>query len=476
MAYTISERRHKIPGSIICDNGFARLRVIQLEQSLGLAVDAHDSMTSWVSLLYNPTQDNCHIVTKDSGQLSMRFHAFDPLEIHGEVRGVKLHGRLGSAKVSLSAILHQSGTWCHLHLEINPAPEVTFTRITNNWRLSPDGARPDISWPNHPLYREDLTENPAAFFQIGPLFAALIPDLEDGDNTQLGMRFISGEQIGFEYGWMTEHDHRVTMRSPFHLSYAISLDVRAMTNRGYQQVVRILGSHEALEITSAANPFSQQSNTLPQVVSHEAEYWQPFVHEGSPIEIISLTDYYLSKADENDWQMIEKGLSWLDRLCFHQRLCEIPSGQPFGSFGSNPQWKVAAQWMPHLLFTAFRLTGIPEYAYRGVAALSALPPTERSLLLRHLHPCFGDIYLDADSGETILFTTLSDFQVRQDEESIHLNFTGQVPAETLSLVVKGTQEAYHVILNGTSLGYYSTDLLRQGIDLPMSNTKDCTTG
>jgi hypothetical protein len=232
----------------------------------------------------------------------------------------------------------------------------------------------------------DLVENPAAFLQTGPMFIALTPDMEEGECGTLGMQLLPGQPFTLEYGIITANERPVTLSSPVRFAYSLCLDARAMPFFGYQQIVRSLGSRGTLWMGESSHGVCGDHHITALSYPTTPPDWIPFQREGSPVEIAELCQYYLYQAQAGDWHALEDGLRWLDRLCLHQHTIEMPGGQPLGAIGSGAAWDQVAIWLPELLFQAFRLTGIVEYASRGVAALSALQIPMTSAALENLYP------------------------------------------------------------------------------------------
>ncbi len=153
------------------------------------------------------------------------------------------------------------------------------------------------------------------------------------------------------------------------LAYDLCLDARALPMQGFQQIVRLLGSREALILAGSmpATPLAGELPPLPPLP--DTLDWIPFLYEGAPEAIAAWVHYALSLATQDDWHLLEDALCWLDRLCLHQRVFEVPGSEPLGAFGSGAAWQSTALWAPILLLQAFRLTGMLEYAYRAKAAL-----------------------------------------------------------------------------------------------------------
>lgn len=462
------KRRDDSLGIIICDNETARLRVVRLASSLGLAFDAYNADGQWESILHAPTEADFLLVGATGEDVPYQYFAFDPVLVQGRTRGVTLYGCLGSEKFSLTALLSDEGNWCHFSCDFPATPPEQLCRFTQNWRHVAPTSTPEILWPRNPVYQQELIGNPAAFFQRGSVFAALVSDLEEGECGELGLQVNISDQLGFDYGVMAAGGHPLDLGSAFRFAYHICLDTQAQEYYGYQQVVRMLGNHDALKVVSVGEyqPTTDPMPALPLVA--ENPRWIPFTLEGTPLEIAALTYKYFLQAKAQDWEALEAGVRWLDRLCYHQHLDEAPGIAPFGSVGNGPQWDAVAHWLPQLLLEAFRLTGIVEYAQRAIAAIGALSPCQRSVVLDRLHPQFGDIYINADHGEALLLTNLDKFQPIMTTEGIDLTIGRPQAATPLCLMVDGSQASYTLVINGESLGVLPAEQLREGIELPVA--------
>lgn len=467
MGIPFVEKRAVRNGSIICDNGFTSLRVIRSDFSLELAIDSVESDAGKFSLHYTSSGASCRAVAPSGEKQLLQYYAFDPILVDGTTRGVKLLGSLDSNPVTLTAMLDPSSPWCHIHFEVQPSTPVTIMRLAHCWRLQPEWAEPDISWPEATAYHQRLLETPAAFFQLGPLFAALMPDLEEGDYLQLGCRTRGAEELQLEYGIMSEDARAFDLKEPLRFAYTLCLDTSAMPEYGYQEIVRMLGATDMLKLASIS-PTPASPGSLPELPpAPDAEGWLPFASEGSPAEIGALVQRYFQQSGEQDWQSLDLGLRWLDRLCLHQHLVEVPGGPGYGSVGSGQEWALVAQWMPQLLLTAFQLTGIQEYAYRGMAALNALQPAERAIALNHLREQFGDIYINTDYSEAVLLTAINNFHSKISSDTVELNVAcTEDRTGPLRLVLESTQDAYTLVINGERLGHLPICMLRAGIELP----------
>ncbi|HEX2951915.1 MAG TPA: hypothetical protein VHV83_20465, partial [Armatimonadota bacterium] len=385
----------------------------------------------------------------------------------GETSGVHMHGHLGENEADLTAILDPHGTWCRINFSITAVEPLTYSHLTHCWELVPIWDSAEIRWPEILVSGSDLAWNPAAFFQLGPLFAALVPDLEEGDYRYLRL-LCPTAKLGFEYGIVADQPVIADCQSTLRFAYTICLDGNAIPNYGYQQIIRRLGACEALKVMPLCNTPGSATGTmtaLPHVLPRTS--WQPFVDEGSVTQIAAQTSHLLFREGADDWQSLEEGLRWLDRLCLHQHLCEVPGGQLLGSFGIGHEWSVVAPWMPVLLLQAFRLTGITEYAHRAIVAVNALPLEIRLTVLQHLRATLGDILLNADSGRFVLLNDIDDFYADITPETIHISVQPPANCAPVQLVVDGVQESYRLIVNNDDLGEIPTCVLRAGIELPL---------
>lgn len=467
MSASYVEKRQVRVGSIICENGFIALRVIRSGASLQLSLDALDAEGEKVSLLYAPAAGECRAVGEDGGELSLLFYAFDPVPGDGgETCGVKLLGTLGAHAVTLTALADQHGPWCQLRCEIRPRAPITLGRLRHCWRLLPEGAEPDIAWPRSGDEPGTAAGAPAAFFQIGPLFAALVPDPEDGDRRLFSLQDTGMPAAGLAYGLTAADGIACGPGAPCSFSYALCLDARALPECGFQEVVRFLGASPVLRMAALA-PVAPRPARLPELPpAPDAAAWTPCRDEGTPAEMAAVARKALESAGEEDWATLERGLRWLDRLCLQQVTSAVVDGVPAGGFAGGG-WPPSAPWMPPLLLLAFRLTGIREYAERGVAALAALPDDERAGLLAALREGYGDLYLNIEYGEAVLLMPLDRFDFRLASGTVKLLIVREPGPEPLRLVVDGAQEAYVIQVNGEELGELPAIVLRAGILLPL---------
>lgn len=451
------DRRRGEDGSLICENGHLRLRVVRDGRSLGLIIDTIGIDMQWGSLGFMSSGED--IVGLDAGGASLAgcFFSFDPLDVAGQTRGVVLHGQIGNARMMLTATLDETSTWCRLRLEI--AGMLQVERLIQEWRLLPGDIPPEICWPPALLQGNALAFSPAAFLQDGPIFAGLVADLTDEDPNHFSLEVSVPDPTRFEFGLNTNG----VLAAPFDLSYALGLDARTLPERGFQQVVRLLGSQSNLSMVGRcqAKPISA---TLPALQdSADAKDWHLFVWEGAPEAIAALVRSKFARVEDGDWHALEDGLCWLDRLCLQQCPFGIPKESSLGAFGPGEEWEPVAVWMPILLMQAFRLTGSPEYAYRAQAALNALPPMAQGIVLGQLRPTFGDLYVQADYQALVSLSGPEITSALFTADSLEITVASGLDA--LRLVLDGSDEAYVLTINGRRIGPFAAEELSAGIEL-----------
>jgi len=458
------ERRRSEDGSLICENTHLRIRVIREGRSLGLVIETRGLDMCWGTLAFASSGEDIHAAGADGADQAGCFFTFNPLEIGGATRGVTLQGRLGNSVLALTATLDEISTWCRLQLTLSGIPPAC-RRLTQQWRLLPGETPPEICWPAAATHGEALAYSPAAFVQDGPVFAALVVDLGEDDPACCGLEVTTSDPICFEYGLWDDGEANLP-DTPLQLTFHLGLDARALPERGFQQVVRLLGSREELALPgrSQAQP---AAGALPELPAPDgAEEWHPFIWEGTLSALVAAVRQYLAKAAAGDCQTLEDGLCWLDRLCLQQRTSGTPGATTLGAFGPETDWHTAAPWMPILLMQAARLTGSPEYGARAQAALNALPPDVQSVVLGHLHPAFGDLYVQADFAELV---SLSGPEVTGAQFTPGgLELTVMPEATRLRLVLDSSDDAYTLTINGKHLDAFDTASLRAGIDLDLT--------
>jgi len=461
------DRRRYDDGSLICENSHLRLRVIREGRSLALVVDTRGIDMEWGTLGFTSSGEDILFAGDDGADQVGCFFSFDPLEARGETRGVVLHGHLGSASMALSAMLDETSTWCSLRLTVSGSVATPFRRLTQQWQLLPGDASPEICWPPMVLRGEALACSPAAFVQDGPMLAALVADLEEEDPGPYGLELNASDPTCFEYGIWDGGARTGESSAPIQLCYALGLDARALPERGFQQVVRRLGSRE--ELALAGRSLAQPSaGSLPAPASPTgAVEWYPFVWEGTLEAIAVVVRENLDKGLAGDWQALEHGLCWLDRLCLHQRTCGAPGASTLGAFGPDAEWRTVAPWMPVLLMRAFKLTGIPEYAFRAQAALVALPVETQAAVLGHLHPGFGDLYAQADYRELVSLSGPEVTGALFTADGLELETAPDAAA--LRLVLDGSDDVYTLTVNGKRLGEFATTRLSTGIVIDLTS-------
>ena len=461
------ERRDNELGSIVCENGALRLRVTQENHALTVVVDAMGAMNQWGPLALRASgADVCYADASDVAVEGI-FSTFDPFELDEQTRGVVLHGHLGDVKLTSMILLQPSGPWFTQRLQAYGDDLGTCRRLTQRWRLAGIANYPEVAWPHTMIRGAELVGNPTAFLQEETSFAALLPEGDEEDLQSLILTLDLQDAPRFEFGLWPEQAHLAATAVPSRLQAQLCLDARALNERGFQHVVRLLGNREGFTPLDGMPAFPDHA-TLPALPCiPEMREWHPFMWEGSPAAMASLVDTCFQQAEEENGPQLEQGLVWLDRLCLHQHAIGVPGESSLGSVGNGPQWSAVAVWLPVLLLRAYRFTGIPEYACRGLAALRALPRTEQAAILQHLQPTFGDLYINAIFQEVLPLRAMrvitSDFT--PDSLNLHIDCPGQ---RTLRIVLEGLEEQYSLTVNGCALGHLPLAQLRAGIDVDIN--------
>jgi len=440
-------------------------------------VDTRGVDMEWGSLAFSSSGEDILAADADGVDQTGCFFTFDPLEIAGVTRGVTLHGQLGSASLALTATLDDTSTWCRLRLTATGI-DGHCQRLTQQWRLYPGEEPPELCWPLAAARGEALTFLPAAFVQDGPVFAALVAELDDEDPQPYGLEVSVSDPICFEYGLWDGPS-----AEPVQLVYQLGLDARALPERGFQQVARLLGSRDELALVghSAATPADGPLPALP--APNGTLEWHPFVWEGTIETMAAVVHRQLAAAMAGDWPALEHGLCWLDRLCLHQRTGGAPGASipgaleqdalvtgaleqdasAIGAFGPDEEWRTAAPWMPVLLMQAFKLTGIPEYAFRAQAALVALPEDAQAVVLGHLRPAFGDLYAQADYSELVPLSGPEVTAACFTATGLMLDLAPD--AAPFRLVLDGSDDVYALTVNGRALGEFAAGALSAGMEI-----------
>ncbi|MHB9132531.1 MAG: hypothetical protein ACYDBB_15790 [Armatimonadota bacterium] len=441
------QRRGELNGSIIFDNDALRLRVVPVNNSLGFVLEARGAELHWITLARMHTDHAVTRIAADGTHEAALFYAADPLEVHGFVVGATLSGRLGGDPVSLSLNVDPVNACCHFQVHITNHDAAPCRALTCHWLLSPSGGLEHVYWPQHALVGSELINTPAAFIQCGNHFIGLVPDIEE-DERQLGLHLCLREQPELTFGLMASEESSLMSAREVRYGATMYFDVHALPSRGFQHLVRALGTHVGLSfaMASEASPVEMALPPLPD--TSDASCWVPFIEEGSPEAIAAQVHACLRQADRGDFTALEHACCWLDRLCLHQYLYEVPGVASFGSIGQGPTWQSTALWMPILLLDAFRMSGIIEYANRGLLALCALPPADQSCVLGQLRPRFGDLYLNAEYGLALAVREIEVCQASFTPDKIELTldvFTGQGP---YLIVIEGVTTPLLLVVNG----------------------------
>jgi hypothetical protein len=455
------ERRQPVIGGVVCENGVLRLRVVREFASLGLVIDARDNTGRWTPMVATPVGADLHRIDVRGEYQAAVYRTFEPLETRGQTHGVVLHGAMGRAHVTHTCTLGTASTWCHHRVEVTGIAADPLLRLTHTWMLERE-AEVDI-WPATPVRGAALVGSPAAFMSGRDVFIALAPDLEEGDVPRMGLQVNPDEGPSVEFGIMADTPY--TPGDTVRLAYAMCLDGHPLANRGFQQVVRLLGGQPAMRLASVDDltPVDIPLPPLPALPA-DAVLWDPFRREGTIPELAAQAWQFLTKA-EHDWRALDDGLCWLDRLALHQCVYELPGFPQLGAL-VGAEDTAAACWMPSLFWEAFRLTGIPEYAHRGIAALAALPEPARGAAYHALRARFGDIYVHADYREAVSLTGVTITHSYFGAEDVELAVACEGGARRLRLVMDGVEPAYRLTINHETLGTLSTDRLRKGVEFP----------
>jgi len=438
--------------------------------SLGVRDDAREGSGQWQPMATTNAGADV-VITGVHGDVDIaRFVTFEPLQISGVTRGVRLNGYMGPLSVLFTTVMSQCGTWCHHRIEVSGSERIFCRSLTHSWNLTGFPERvTDISWPPAPIYGFALAGNPAAFQQRESLLVALVADLDEGEPGLLQLQSHLRDEPRLEFGVATAEQHPLVLATPVRFAYTTCFDAHAQPEYGFQQVVRLLGNHDALTFATTSADVLPRPGALPALpVLTDMEYQQPLLSEESPAAMVALVRHQLTLADLGDWYALEEGVRWLDRLCLEQHIYDVPGGSPFGAYGDGPAWRDASLWLPCLLFDAFRLTGSAEYAQRGIAALSALATEELALVLGHLRPRYGDLYVHADFARVLPFVGVEVNDTYISGNEIALELAPLIPGHTPLLVIEGSEPTYTVMINGCTLGEQTAANLRAGIPLALT--------
>jgi len=459
------DRRNIEQGSIVCENSVLRLRILRPSSSLRLIIEARDQQDDWIPLAITPPEANPDFQDATGHPQSMQFYSYEPLLEDGNTYGIVMRGSLGEARITLTSTLCEASTWTQHRLDIEDIPQMPCRQLAQFWQLASEFLQTDIAWPTKLLQEKQLVETPAAFQQVGPFFVALVPDMEEGEASLFGLRCVPKDYAGLAYGVIDSGQMVLIPPRNMQLAYTLCVGARALPTQGFQEIVRLLGCQEALVLASGTLVEPLPGELPPLPASPETVDWVPFMYEGSPAVIAAWVQHLLSQAEQGDWHLLEDALCWLDRLCFHQHMFELPGSEPLGSIGSGAAWQVTALWAPILLLHAFRLTGILEYAFRAKAALSALPPADQAQVMHQLMPIYGDIYIHAEYQLTLALGPVDIHAVVSKPQDISIKFNRTRPQSQLRLVVTGTSEPCAITVNGEPLGVFPSADLCSGIAL-----------
>jgi len=461
------KRRQNDLGSIVCDNEALRLRVIQEHRSLAVVIEAINDERQWGPLAFQSSGTDVSYARAIGDAREGVFSSFDPVELDGRTQGLVLHGHLGDLPFTSTILLRSTGPWFTQRLHLAEKGRENCRRLLQRWRVSGVNGYPEVAWPHSAIRGEEAEWNPAAFLQEGALFAALALESDEDDLRLLCLQLILQDTPSFVYGWWVEETDPPIPPLSKRLHAQLCLDARALRERGFQQVVRLLGSRETLAPSGSISP-DHECGTLPALPVLPASIeWHPFMWEGAPTAIAAWVEHCFTRAGADDWSGLETGLIWLDRLCLHQCTLGMCGESVIGSFGRGPQWEAVACWMPILLLRAYRFTGIPEYAYRGQAALRALPGSLQQAVLEHLHPTFGDLYINATFQEMIPLSAVQVLAGDFTDDGLRLQLCAG-PSHSLRIVLDGIEDDYTLTVNGQPCGRHTIAQYHAGIDIEIA--------
>jgi hypothetical protein len=445
------ERRRTDTGGILCDNDVLRLRVVSTPATLAMIIEARNANGAWTSLASTVP------LAQGMPAPALRCHVAEPLLEEGEVTGVRLSGTVEHTPVTLSVRLNPDSNWCQVQLGADSASSA----LSSTWYLAPEFGQPDICWPAPAV---DPLEAPAAFYQAGAHFIAMLPPFDDVSPRRDTLQCSGAEEMmALMFRHDLEGDQAEVMPGRCQLTYALCADARALHCRGFQEIVRAQGTHDALLYMTPALGDDAQGDRPPLPAAPDTSGWVPFMTEGTPAQITAFVRHALTGVENAQWYLLDDALCWLDRLCFQQRIYETPGGLPFGSFSHGPSWEVAALWLPEVLLQAFRATGIAEYAYRAIAALAALPSHQYRPALGQLYEQYGDLYIHLDALAVFSLTGAEATQVAMLPNGLMLTVNAAQAGDPVRLVIDGSEDGYTLVINGECYGYLPITLLREGI-------------
>lgn len=455
------ERRRIVDGSLICENGVLRVWVIRVGSSLGLRYDiCNDGV--WTPLATTQPHVDLYLCDEHGEDHAALFFSYEPILLGGETCGVRLQGCLADMELSLTVNLSSEGTWCQHRLEFSGEGTRRCRELSHTWQIALPEEGDAFGWPLQMTYAPDLSGTPLAFVQSGVGFAALIPDMEDSDGQECWLRQHHGPDATLTYGIGVPTEDPCTIALPLRLSYILCVDGHAIPGYGYQQLVRLLGEHDALPMVGLpiSMPIQGDMPDLPLIDASVA--WRPFRFEHTPAYAVALTRYYLQRAVGGDLYALEEGLRWLDRLCLFQYLYEVPGGPAFGAVTTNTDTLLVAAWLPVMLLEAFRLTGLMEYALRARAALGALPAIEQGAVLGTITARHGDVLVLPDAE---LALAISNIHITRALFAPGCNILEVSAPRAFRLVIDGAEPAYAISVNGKRLDGVATERLREGVTI-----------
>jgi hypothetical protein len=457
----VQERRRPVEGSIVSENDVLRLRVVQAGATLGLVLDARDDLGQWVAAATSAGVD-LRAILEDGRHVTAVLYQFEPIAIRGVTRGVLFRGTLDGATLLWWVTLDASGPMTRHRIMVSSARPTPYRRLTQRWFLSLP-TPPNLHWPEAPQVGGALAHVGAALLQCDKVFCGLAPDLEEGEPTTCGLESDGGHEPFLEYGVLGPDDRGRLASGAVRFAYALCYDARAWPGRGFQAMIRFLGARPALTHAVMEDAHLPESAELPLLPDAGAVTGpEPALLALPADRALARVAAQFARVDAGDLGVLDDALARLDWLLKEQCVYALPTGAPLGSLPSTPEWCIAAPSLPLVLWDAFRLTGLVEYAHRSVAALAVLPPALRAAVTARLHARFGDVYVQADTEEVIPLGAVTVERALFTPDAVTLTLRAGRPVR---VVLDGGNSAYNLVVNGAALGHLSAAALHAGVSV-----------
>jgi hypothetical protein len=457
----VQERRRPVEGSIVSENDVLRLRVVQAGATLGLVLDARNDMGQWVAAATSAGVD-LRAIHDDGRQFTATLYQFEPIAIRGHTRGVLFRGTLEGATLLWWVTLDASGPITRHRVMVSSPRPTPYRRLTQRWFISlPD--TPNLHWPEAPQQSVGLAHIGAAMLQCEKVFCGLAPDLEEGEPSTCGLESDGGDEPFMEYGVMGPDDHGRLASGAVRFAYALCYDAHAWPGRGFQEIIRFLGSRPAVTHAVMEGGQLTESEELPRLPDAGIVTGpEPPLPALAADRALARVAAQFARVDAGEWGVLDAALTRLDWLLKEQCVYALPTGVPLGSLPRTPEWCMAAPSLPIVLWEAFRLTGVAEYAHRSVAALAGLPPALRATATARLQARFGDVYVQADTEEVIPLGAVTVERALFAPDAVTLTLRAGRP---IRVVLDGGNGACNLVVNGTAFGRLSAEELRAGVSV-----------